>query len=56
MPEAPDDLDKLLSEVRKTIHDNDQFLQLLMDDTADVEDESENSEEEVEKGEDYEEL
>ena len=46
----------VLSEVRKTIHENDQFLQLLMDDSTDVEEDSDSSEEEAERGEDYEEL
>ena len=37
MPTAHDqELDKLLSEVRKTITDNDQFLKNLLDDSDDA--------------------
>ena len=36
MSAEPDDLDKLLTAVRKTIHDNQQFLQGLVDETIDV--------------------
>ncbi|HEY3308050.1 MAG TPA: hypothetical protein VGJ93_06315 [Desulfuromonadaceae bacterium] len=34
MSELPDDLANLLDEVRKTIRENEQFLQALIDDTA----------------------
>jgi hypothetical protein len=56
MQEASDDLDKLLKEVRRTINDNDQFLQLLMNDSTDVEDEPESSEEGAGGEEEFEEL
>ena len=36
MPVEADDLDELLSAVRKTIKDNQQFLQGLVDETIDV--------------------
>lgn len=39
MDEAPDDLEKLLTDVRKTISENKQFLEKLMDET--IEDEPE---------------
>lgn len=54
MAETPDDLDKLLAEVRKTISDNKQFLEKLVDEAleADSEDESETAA----GDEDYEEL
>lgn len=48
-----DDLDKLLSAVRKTIHDNQQFLQGLVDETVEecteLENVEENREEEFEE-------
>lgn len=58
MSAEPDDLDKLLNAVRKTIHDNQQFLQGLVDETVDVGTDLENGEEnsEVEAGEEFEEL
>jgi hypothetical protein len=58
MSEEPDDLDKLLSDVRKTIKDNQQFLQGLVDETVDVGIELESAEEnrEGEDGEEFEEL
>lgn len=47
MPTAHDqELDKLLSEVRKTITDNDQFLKNLLDDSDDA------AKEETDRGED----
>jgi len=33
MAEAPDDLEKLLTDVRKTISENKQFLEKLVDET-----------------------
>lgn len=58
MSAEPDDLDKLLNAVRKTIHDNQQFLQGLVDETVDVGTDLENGEEnsEGEAGEEFEEL
>jgi hypothetical protein len=50
----PDDLDKLLADVRKTISDNKQFLEKLVDETA--EDDSEDEKEVVVAEEDFEEL
>lgn len=54
----PDDLDKLLSDVRKTIKDNQQFLQGLVDETVDLGTDPESGEEnsEGEGGEEFEEL
>jgi len=54
MTEPPDDLEKLLAEVRKTISDNRQFLDKLVDETA--EDDSEEETEPVSVEEDFEEL
>jgi len=54
MPEAPDDIEKLLSDVRKTITDNKQFLEKLVDEAIEV-DAEEDSESAVD-GEDFEEL
>jgi hypothetical protein len=53
MPE-PDDLEKLLADVRKTIFDNKQFLEKLVDEA--VEDDSEDETEAVTVEEDFEEL
>jgi hypothetical protein len=50
----PDDLDKLLAEVRKTISDNRQFLEKLVDES--VEEDSDEEAEEVTAVEDFEEL
>jgi len=50
----PDDLDKLLADVRKTISDNKQFLEKLVDEA--VEDDSEDETEAVTVEEDFEEL
>lgn len=50
----PDDLDKLLAEVRKTISDNRQFLEKLVDEA--VEDDAEDETEAVIAVEDFEEL
>jgi len=58
MDNVADDLDKLLSDVRKTISDNRQFLEKLLDETAqdDSGDETENGAEVVTVEEDFEEL
>ncbi len=54
MAEAPDDLEILISEVRKTISDNRQFLKKLVDEAdGDI---SEDEDEEVSAEEDFEEL
>jgi hypothetical protein len=54
MAEAPDDLEKLLTDVRKTISDNKQFLEKLVDETTEVDSEEDSS---VTPGEDaFEEL
>jgi hypothetical protein len=53
MPE-PDDLEKLLADVRKTIFDNKQFLEKLVDEA--VEDDSEDETEAIAVEEDFEEL
>jgi len=50
----PDDLEKLLADVRKTISDNRQFLEKLVDETT--EDDSEDETELVAIEEDFEEL
>jgi len=50
----PDDLDKLLADVRKTITDNKQFLEKLVDEA--VEDDAEDEAEAVTAEEDFEEL
>ena len=55
MPVEPDDLDKLLIAVRKTIKDNLQFLKGLDDETVDVSIDPVNAEENGE-GEDEEEF
>ena len=54
MAEVPDDLEQLLMEVRKTITDNKQFLEKLMDEEIEVD--SENDSEALAGGEDFEEL
>lgn len=54
MPEAPDDLERLLNEVRKTISDNKLFLEKLVDEALETD-----SDEEIENAaveEEYEEL
>jgi hypothetical protein len=58
MDNMADDLEKLLSEVRKTISDNRQFLDKLLDETVQDEsgDETENDTEVVTTEEDFEEL
>jgi hypothetical protein len=50
----PDELDKLLADVRKTISDNKQFLDKLVDES--VGDDSEDESEAVTVEEDFEEL
>ncbi|MBK5275816.1 MAG: hypothetical protein JJE30_12280 [Desulfuromonadales bacterium] len=54
MTEVPDDLEKLVLEVRKTISDNKQFLEKLVDEADEVDSEDEAEETAVE--EDFEEL
>lgn len=54
MAETTDDLDKLLTDVRKTISDNKLFLEKLVDET--VEDDSESEQETVASEDDFEEL
>jgi hypothetical protein len=54
MSSVPDDLDKLLADVRKTISDNKQFLEKLVDEA--VEDDPEDETEAVTVEEDFEEL
>ncbi len=54
MPEAPDDIEKLLSDVRKTITDNKLFLEKLVDEAIEV-DTDEDSEPTAD-GDDFEEL
>lgn len=54
MAEQPDDLEKLLTDVRKTICDNKQFLEKLVDET--VEDDSDVNSEVVVCEEEFEEL
>ncbi|MBT1072007.1 hypothetical protein [Pelotalea chapellei] len=57
MSAQPDqELEKLLSEVRKTISDNDRFLKSLIYDSAGADDEQEEDVVEVEKEEEFEEL
>jgi hypothetical protein len=41
MEESPDDLEKLLTDVRKTISDNKLFLDILADEAIEVEPDSE---------------
>jgi len=55
MSSVPDDLDKLLVDVRKSIEDNRLFLKTLADDAADDSCESDEGEE-VKEEEDFEEL
>jgi hypothetical protein len=54
MADVADDLEKLLSDVRKTISDNKQFLEKLVDEA--VEDDSEDETEAIAVEEDFEEL
>ena len=54
MAEAPDDFEKLLSDVRKTISDNQQFLEKLVDEAIEVD--SQDEPEVAVSEEDYEEL
>lgn len=54
MAEAPDDLEKLLTDVRKTICDNNLFLEKLLGEATDVD--SEDDSEVVAGEEDFEEL
>jgi hypothetical protein len=54
MADVADDLDKLLSDVRKTISDNKQFLEKLVDESA--QDDSGDEKESMTVEEDYEEL
>lgn len=54
MADAADDLEKLLLDVRKTISENKQFLDKLVDET--VEDDAENETEPTAEEEDFEEL
>ena len=54
MTDASDDLDKLLADVRKTITDNKQFLEKLVDEAIEVD--SENDSEAVADEGDFEEL
>jgi hypothetical protein len=54
MAETPDDLEKLLTEVRKTISDNRQFLEKLVDEAIEVD--SDEEPETMATEEDFEEL
>jgi len=54
MPTVPDDLETLLSDVRKTISDNKQFLEKLVDEAIEVD--AEDEPEAVVPEEDFEEL
>ena len=54
MAEAPDDLENLLAEVRKTICDNKQFLEKLVDEAIEID--SEDNQESETREEDFEEL
>ena len=54
MSETPDDLEKLLLEVRKTISDNKQFLEKLADEAFEVD--AEDDSETVAPEEEFEEL
>lgn len=58
MQEMADALEMLLRDVRKNILDNHQFLQKLANDAVEVEDGKlqSDADEDVEKGEDFEEL
>lgn len=55
MSAVPDDLEKLLGDVRKTISENERFLRTLLEDTADAGVESDAGEEDKE-AEEFEEL
>ncbi len=54
MAETPDDLERLLMDVRKTISENKQFLEQLMDEATEAEQEDEP--ESVAGSDDFEEL
>jgi len=54
MADTPDDLEKLLAEVRKTISDNKKFLENLVEET--VEDDDEEDAEPAADDEEFEEL
>ena len=56
MSTAPDDLELLLTDVRKTISDNLLFLKTLKDDAADVTEDEPEAPEENATEEDFEEL
>ena len=57
MTGTPDELDKLLADVRKTISDNKQFLERLVDETEEVaQDEEEDNGDKPVSEEDFEEL
>jgi hypothetical protein len=56
MSTAPDDLELLLTDVRKTISDNNLFLKTLKDDAADVAEEGPEDPGENVAEEDFEEL
>jgi len=56
MSTAPDDLELLLTDVRKTISDNLLFLKTLKDDAADVTEDEPEAPEENAAEEDFEEL
>lgn len=43
MAETPDDLEKLLTDVRKTISDNKLFLEKLVDETTEVDSEEDST-------------
>jgi hypothetical protein len=55
MTDVPDELEKLLADVRKTISENKQFLEKLVDETEEVDAEEEDGEQAV-AAEDFEEL
>ncbi len=55
MSAEPDDLEKLLGDVRKTISDNERFLRTLLEDAVDVGIESDDAGEDKEE-EEFEEL
>ena len=56
MSAVPDDLEKLLADVRKTITDNRQFLSALSDESVDPTDEPDPPEEASQDPDEYEEL
>lgn len=55
MPEGPDDLERLLVEVRKAIRDNHEFLRFLAEDAPDMDAVAEDADE-APKDEEFEEL